>query len=291
MNNFINFKNRINMKTLKTLFLAVALIASYTLTAQVAVTTDGSSADGSAMLDVKSNDKGFLPPRMTQTQRDDITSPATGLIIYQTDGTAGLYQYNGTEWTPVSVTADGSETKLAAGTNVTITGAGTTASPYVVNATGGGSSNHFYLGQDTLGGIVFYIYIGSDGQQHGLVVSKTDTTAQWQNPTSTTNATRSWDGVYNMNLMTNSPAKNWITTNFSTDWYLPSIDELSILWHNRFHANKALNAGGFTLLSNTAGYWSSTEYATSAFNCNFHSGVTSSYGKASTYSVRAVRAF
>lgn len=36
-------------------------------------------------------DKGFSLPRMTETQRDDISNPATGLIIYQTDGTAGLY--------------------------------------------------------------------------------------------------------------------------------------------------------------------------------------------------------
>jgi len=101
MNSNYNYKNLVNMKTLKTLFLAVALIASYTLTAQVAVTTDGSSADGSAMLDVKSTDKGFLPPRMTQTQRDAISAPATGLVVYCTDcGDNGELQvYNGTTWT------------------------------------------------------------------------------------------------------------------------------------------------------------------------------------------------
>jgi uncharacterized protein (TIGR02145 family) len=86
------------MKTLKTLFLAIAMLASYTLTAQVAITTDGSDPDGSAMLDVKSTEKGFLPPRMTTDQRADISNPATGLVIYQTDGTAGLYQYNGSAW-------------------------------------------------------------------------------------------------------------------------------------------------------------------------------------------------
>ena len=89
------------MKTFKILFLAVALIASYTLTAQVAVTTDGSSADGSAMLDVKSTDKGFLPPRMSGTQRGAISAPATGLVVYCTDcGDNGELQvYNGTTWT------------------------------------------------------------------------------------------------------------------------------------------------------------------------------------------------
>ena len=177
--------------------------------------------------------------------------------------------------------------QLVAGTNITIVG-------NTISATGG-SSNDFYLGQDTLGGIVFYIYIGSDGNQHGLIVNKNESTAQWQSSGTTTNATRSWDGVYNTGLMTSSPAANYVnglTDGGFTDWYLPSIDELSILWHNRFHVNNALNAGGFTLLSNTATYWSSTEVnAPNAFLFYFLSGFATNYGKANTYSVRAVRAF
>ena len=56
------------MKTIKLLFVAIAMMASYGLTAQMAITTDGSSAEASALLEVKSTDKGFLPPRMTETQ-------------------------------------------------------------------------------------------------------------------------------------------------------------------------------------------------------------------------------
>ena len=66
--------------------------------AQVGINTDGSNPDNSAMLDVKSTDKGILIPRMTQTQRNAISSPATGLMIYQTDGTTGFYFYDGTNW-------------------------------------------------------------------------------------------------------------------------------------------------------------------------------------------------
>jgi hypothetical protein len=54
--------------------------------------------NASAALDIVSTTKGFLPPRMTATQMTAIASPATGLLVYQTDGTAGLYQYNGTAW-------------------------------------------------------------------------------------------------------------------------------------------------------------------------------------------------
>jgi hypothetical protein len=153
----------------------------------------------------------------------------------------------------------------------------------------------FYLGQDTLGGIVFYIYLDQNGAQRGLIVNKIESTAKWQSSGTTTNATRSWDGVYNTDLMTGSPAAtyvNGLTDGGFTDWYLPSVDELSILWQNRFHANKALNVGSFTLLSNTSYYWSSTELASSnAFTVSFDHGYSVANVKTTTYSVRAVRAF
>lgn len=59
-----------------------------------------------AILDVTSTSKGFLPPRMTKTQRDAISSPATGLTIWQTDNTPGLRSYNGTNWMRYTETAD-----------------------------------------------------------------------------------------------------------------------------------------------------------------------------------------
>ncbi len=151
----------------------------------------------------------------------------------------------------------------------------------------------FYLGQDTLGGIVYYVYTGSDLQTHGLIVSKTETSAKWQNSSSFTGAGRSWDGVYNTDQMTNSPAKNWITTNFSSDWFLPSIDELSILWHNRFYVAEALNQGGFTSLNGSGIYFSSTENGSSlVYAFQFFTGDTNrNFAKSQEKRVRAVRAF
>jgi hypothetical protein len=114
--------------------------------------------------------------------------------------------------------------------------------------------------------------------------------AQWQTSLSLTNANRSWDGTYNTNLMTNSPAKNWVL-GLGTEWYLPSIDELSLLWHHRFHVNKALSEGGYSLLLNTL-YWSSTEdSAGSAWNFYFDNGYTFTNSKANSFNVRGVRAF
>lgn len=52
--------------------------------------------DASALLDVSSTTKGFLPPRMTSAQRDAIASPAAGLVIFNT--TNGLQLYTGSTW-------------------------------------------------------------------------------------------------------------------------------------------------------------------------------------------------
>ncbi|HEX2629030.1 MAG TPA: hypothetical protein VHM26_08465 [Chitinophagaceae bacterium] len=71
-----------------------------TFSQAVAVNATGSSPDASSILDVSSNTKGMLLPRMTQAQRNAIASPANGLFIYQTDGTIGLYCNTGTPAVP-----------------------------------------------------------------------------------------------------------------------------------------------------------------------------------------------
>jgi hypothetical protein len=51
----------------------------------------------SSIVDIQSTTKGFLPPRMTTTQKNAIASPATGLMVYDT--TLNLISvYNGTTW-------------------------------------------------------------------------------------------------------------------------------------------------------------------------------------------------
>ncbi len=88
------------MKKLKLILLAILLCTIYSVTAQVAINGDGSDPDGSAILDVKSNEKGLLIPRMIESQRTGITTPATGLLVYQTDGNLGFYYNAGTPATP-----------------------------------------------------------------------------------------------------------------------------------------------------------------------------------------------
>ena len=121
--------------------LAVVLLTATTY-AQVGVGT--TTPDASSALDITSTTKGLLIPRMTETQRDAISSPATGLMIYQTDGTVGFYYYNGSSWAEVAATSK----------------------TYAVNT--------FYA---ELGGYV--IEVNSDGT-HGLVVAMQDQgTSKW----------------------------------------------------------------------------------------------------------------
>ncbi len=76
------------------MFGAFAFVPSETLS-QVGIGT--SSPNTSSILDVESTTKGFLYPRMTNTQMLAITSPANGLTVFNTDA-AALYCFNGTSW-------------------------------------------------------------------------------------------------------------------------------------------------------------------------------------------------
>ena len=55
--------------------------------------------DSSAVLNINSVNQGVMLPSMTEVQRDAISSPTTGLLIFQNNGAAGFYYYNGIEWT------------------------------------------------------------------------------------------------------------------------------------------------------------------------------------------------
>ena len=149
----------------------------------------------------------------------------------------------------------------------------------------------FYLGQDTLGGIVFYLYKDGTGKQHGLVVNKSESNSIWQEPGSITGASRTEDGIYNSALLGTSPI-GLTVQGLGPDWYLPSIDELGLIYYNRFLTNKALRAGGHTILATTAKYWSSTEHSGMvAFNFSFFSGSAEYSFKNQNLKVRGIKAF
>jgi len=84
------------MKNLSLLILAWVLPVC-TLFSQVSINTDGSAPNGSAILDLKSESKGLLLPRMTILQRDAISDPAAGLMIFNLS-THEMNLFNGTNW-------------------------------------------------------------------------------------------------------------------------------------------------------------------------------------------------
>lgn len=91
---------------MKNVLILFIFFTSLSTTAQsVSINTDGSAADTSAILDIQSTTKGFLPPRMTETERDNIASPATGLVVWCTNcGVVGELQFfNGSAWTKSGV--------------------------------------------------------------------------------------------------------------------------------------------------------------------------------------------
>ena len=160
---------------------------------------------------------------------------------------------------------------------------------YSANAQVSGFSH--YIGETFNGGVIYYLYKGSDGLEHGLIVSTTESIAKWQTTGVLVNADRSWDGVYNTNLISGSPAVNYIAT-LGPNWYLPSLDELILLHGSRFEVNKALFTNNQTLLSLSLYYWSSTEYSSSeALSYDFLTGYTDVSGKTLNYGVRGVKSF
>jgi hypothetical protein len=198
----------------------------------------------------------------------------------------------------IPAVADGSETQVTAGTNVSVTGSGTTASPYVVNATG---ATALAIGDSYQGGIIFWL--DATGQ-HGLIAATADqsTGIQWYNGTYRYTGTTG-DGLYagsmNTAMIVATQMSDNQTGNFAAkvcadysvtvggviygDWYLPSKYELNLLY-----LQKAV-VGGFA----SAYYWSSSEdNSYFAWAQNFGSGSQGNLNKIVTaHYVRAVRAF
>ena len=87
------------MKKISTLFFFVLIV--FIAKAQQNVGIGTTSPHASAALDISSSNKGLLAPRVTMANRP--SSPATGLLIYQTDNTPGYYYFDGSSWVRLSI--------------------------------------------------------------------------------------------------------------------------------------------------------------------------------------------
>ncbi len=247
------------MKNIFTLLAAVLLTA--TTFAQVGINNE--NPDASAALDITSTTGGLLVPRMTETQRDAI-SAAKGLVLFNT--TTNTLQIN--------------------------EGDATTANWLSLTASTCGLS----IGDTHQGGIIFYL--DATGC-HGLVAKATDEagTYQWSSTNFQTWAYAS--GIYGGAQNTKksiaraiaesstcnaaSVCDNLVSGGY-TDWYLPSKDELDMMYVN-------LHLQGLGNFANYF-YWSSTEGDNNtAWEQLFSSGGQGSLNKNRTNNARAVRAF
>lgn len=153
-----------------------------------------------------------------------------------------------------------------------------------------------YLGEKFMDGIIFYLFRGSDGKEHGLVVSITELSGKrWGRDDFFEEATNKLDGEPNTAKIPNTsayPLKSYVES-LGSGWYIPAIEELRLLWLNKFIVNKSLNNFGHQEISDTI-YWSSTEGGMSgAFWVNFDfNGInTSGGGKMTNGNFRAIKKF
>jgi len=82
-------------------------------TQSVGINTDASLPNASAMLDVSSNTKGLLIPRMSTAERKAIVTPAAGLLVFDLDKST-IYLFDGQKWQAMLFTSsDGANPPIA----------------------------------------------------------------------------------------------------------------------------------------------------------------------------------
>ena len=171
-----------------------------------------------------------------------------------------------------------------------------------ITGTGGNGFTH-WIGEQYGGGVIFHLYKDNQGVEHGLILALNNQSSSqsWSNVIQEigANAQNSWNGATNSNAIvsqsghTNSAAKLCIdlVSGGQNDWYMPSIQELSLLWNNYFTVASSLTQiTGAQLLSTY--YWSSSEYcADYGWYIDFTNGNTDYNYKTNATNIRAIRAF
>ena len=294
---------------MKKLFITSVILLTFNYSfAQVAINTDGSTANSSAALDVKSTNTGLLVPRMTSTQRAAISSPATGLLVF--DLTANSFWfYNGSTWVSVGsekelpTTANAGDMNYWNGTAWVVipTTINEGATLQMINGvpTWTGGTPPPVIGAFRDGGVVFYI----DGTgKHGYVVDIFElNTAPWgcvnvaipgANGSTLGSGAQNTIDIENGCATVGTAADLCANSSQSgyTDWFLPSTGGLGAIYANKAVVNAAITAHAGTECQNI--YWSSSERDNgTAWIFHFYYNNAGGGNKITSHKVRAIRAF
>ena len=143
---------------LRSLFASAAILLCLFTNAQNNIGI-GTAPNASAKLDVSSTTQGMLVPRMTANQRGLIATPATGLMVFQTDGTAGFYFYNGTAWTAVGAPSTSSLPNANVGHGTNGAQPASFISPFAASQSTSISANScFYANTGATINVTFYTF-------------------------------------------------------------------------------------------------------------------------------------
>lgn len=141
----------------------------------IAISDASHTADASAVLDVYSTSKGMLVPRLTSTQRTAISSPATGLLVFDTDSVDYMY-YDGSGWTELSTgnlwRRSGTDTYLRHFNDNVVIGTNTSAPGYKFYVYGNSSQMSRFDGQVefwNVAGGKMNADINNDGLNNGVL--------------------------------------------------------------------------------------------------------------------------
>ena len=86
---------------MKKIFLLVAVFAMTKMITAQSVGIGTTTPNANAALEIKSNTKGLLMPRLSTTARNNMTNVAKGMLVYDTTR-AGFYYHDGGKWLPIS---------------------------------------------------------------------------------------------------------------------------------------------------------------------------------------------
>ena len=203
----------------------------------------------SASLDINSTSKGILIPRMTQAQRNAIVSPATGLMIFQTNNTTGFYYYNGTAW--IAISTKGVNTTLS---NLkTPTAVNQSLLPGTTNSIDLGSSsmmwrNAYLSGDAVIHGIT--IGLGSGNLPYNLAVGYL---ALYNNTIGNSNTANGYRALYSNTAGSGNTANGETALNSNTTGTFNSAIGYETLYFNTVGSGNTAN-GYSALFSNTSGY-------------------------------------